>query len=104
MDGPGLRYVFIHPVSGGGAAKVHDSVVACLQDLATRIMPLEALAVLQCFVAFFGLECTEGRDILLFVDNQAVCASVAKGACSEPHTARIAAVCHVLIIIGTARL
>ena len=98
MEGPGLGYVFLHPDHTqirGGAAKVPDCVVACLQDRATQIMPLEALAILQCLLVY-GLDCVEGRDILLFCDNQAVCAAVAKGACSEPDTARIVTTCHLL--------
>ncbi|CAE7409333.1 DNA (cytosine-5)-methyltransferase 3A [Symbiodinium microadriaticum] len=74
--------------------ELQEKVLQCLQDRKTQIMPLEALAILQCFVVF-GSRFT-GRDILLFVDNQAVCAGVAKGACSSADCARIISACHLL--------
>ena len=97
MDSPGLGFVLSHPdlkQCHSGATKVPAEVLQCLQDRKTQIMPLEALAILQCFVVF-GSRFT-GRDILLFVDNQAVCAGVAKGACSSADCARIISACHLL--------
>ena len=94
MDMPGLGYIMCHPdlpVSRAGAAKVPASVLACFQDRQTQM----ALAILQCF-AVFAQDHISGRDIVLFVDNQAVCAGVAKGACSSADCAYIISACHLL--------
>ena len=87
-----MGYVLLHPdlhATYGGAA------VAVLRERQTQIMPLEALAILQSFIVFLpkGLE---GRDVLLFVDNQAVCSSLAKGASSAADVGLICTVCHLL--------
>ncbi|CAE7488397.1 unnamed protein product [Symbiodinium sp. CCMP2592] len=98
MDRPGLGFVFCHPdrdTTLAGATTVTDDVLALFEDRQTQIFPLEALAILQCFVIFAraGLS---NRDILLFCDNQSVCASVAKGACSVGDVAQIITLCHLL--------
>ena len=98
MQTPGLGYVLLHPdldKTRGGAASVQSAVLTSLCERQTQIMPLEALAILQAFLVFMpaGLA---GRDILLFVDNQAVCSALAKGASSAEDVGLICTVCHLL--------
>jgi hypothetical protein len=60
--------------SGEAPAAVIDS----LKPRMTQITPLELLAVAAA-VCTFAEQC-QGRDVLLFCDNQAACAAIAKGA------------------------
>ena len=60
----------------------------------TQIAPLEALAVLRATVLF--AEELRGRDVLLFIDNQAVCAAYIKGASAAVDLAQIVSAAHLL--------
>ena len=98
MDSPGLGFVLQHPGLAqtlGGAASVQADVLHAFRDRQTQIMPLEMLAVLQCFVMFYdtGLE---NRDVILFCDNQAVCSCLIKGACSTVDVTMMVEACHLL--------
>ena len=98
MSSPGLGYIMCHPdlkTIQAGATKVPAEVLQCFEDRQTQIMPLEALAILQCF-SVFADQPIRGRDLLIFVDNQSVCAAVAKGACSSADCAHIVSACHLL--------
>ena len=103
---PGLGYVLLRPDLASGAASVQEEVLDALCVRQTQIMPLEALAVLQAFIFFLPMG-LQGRDILLFIDNQAVCSSLTKGASSAEDVGLICTVCHLLwaqySIVGAQR-
>ena len=46
----------------------------------------------------------QNSDLIFFVDNQAVCASLVKGASSQPDIARIVAVTHLLWALLSVRV
>ena len=98
MEKPGLGYVLLHPdrdKTYGGTASVQPETLHAFLPRETQILPLEALAVLQAFV-FFTDRNLHGRDVLLFVDNQAVCSSLAKGASSASDVGLLCTVTHLL--------
>ena len=81
-------------VTKGLASTVPEQVLDALQERATQIAPLEALAVLWATLAFKEELCN--RDVILFVDNQAVCSALVRGSSSSDDIATIVALCHLV--------
>ena len=97
MQAPGLGMVcFAAELSQpqGAACTVPKPVLQAFQDRETQIAPLEALAVLQATLLFRHI--IQHRDVLLFVDNQAVCSALVRGSSSSDDTAHIVALCHLM--------
>ena len=69
-------------------------MLQCLIPRDTRIAALEALAVLRATVFFSRLLCN--RDVLLFIDNQAVAAALVRGSSPADDISIIVSATHLL--------
>ena len=104
MNFPGLGGVLCGqgPHVRGMAATVPTLVTQDLEERATQIAPLEALAVLQATLCF--AQQLHQRDVLLFVDNQAIVAALVRGTSPSPDIARIVSACHLVWAVLGARV
>ncbi|CAE7369278.1 unnamed protein product [Symbiodinium sp. CCMP2592] len=99
MTSPGLGAVVLGQEAEctlGFAASVADEILRAFLPRETQIAPLEALAVVQVFLC-----CPEkfrGRDVILFVDNTAVCSALVRGASTAADIAHLSSASHLLWI------
>ena len=96
MSSPGLGSVIFAPdePTEGRAAWVPAEVLDSFAERATQIAPLEALAVTLATLQFRRK--LAGAEIIWFIDNQSVCASLVRGASSVDDMSSLVAVTHLL--------
>ena len=97
MQAPGLGMLCFAdalPRPCGAACTVPKPTLDAFQERETQIAPLEALAVLQASLLYKHV--LRNCDILLFVDNQAVCSALVRGSSPSDDIAHIVALCHLL--------
>lgn len=101
MTQKGLGYIVglpDDPPVRGGAASVSETVPTSFRERKTQIMPLETLAILQCFLTTVRHHVCN-RDIILFCDNQAVCTGIAS-ARTEPDSVRMTHIGDLSLALG----
>jgi hypothetical protein len=101
----GLGAILFHPDLGVKAAALRDTPPQVLDSLNTRetqIIPLELLASAGLF-ATFG-HCLRGEEVLFFIDNQSVCAALAKGASSSADIQAFATAWHAQCFVLGVRV
>ncbi|CAE7513615.1 DNMT3B [Symbiodinium sp. CCMP2592] len=96
MSSPGLgSVIFVRDEpTQGRASWVPAQVLDSFADRATQIAPLEAMAVVLATLQFRRK--LAGAEIIWFIDNQSVCASLVRGASSVDDMSTLVAVTHLL--------
>ena len=105
MQSPGLGAVCMQrddPVTRGLAGTVPEQVLNALEEREQQIAPLEAMAVLWATIAFSSH--LRNRDVVWFIDNQAICAALVRGSSGCDDISAIVSLCHLAWASLSARV
>ena len=105
MQSPGLGAVCMQrddPVTRGLAGTVPEQVLNALEEREQQIAPLEAMAVWWATIAFSSH--LRNRDVVWFIDNQAICAALVRGSSGCDDISGIVSLCHLAWASLSARV